>query len=241
MREHEMNNPVLAETKLDSPGSMLLNVFVEPVRVFNRIRTNSTWLLPFIIALIVLGAFTYLVTPYAMEAQKQQILSSEKMTPEQKDLAIQQMDTYKGIASVIGAGAALIGGAIMVFLTSGILMLMGNVVFGGAAKYMTLVAVVCFAQMPSVIGQIVKTPLILLKQSVDIRTSLAVLLPGGDTSSILYFLLNTLTDVFFVWELVLAIIGVSIVYSFTKQKAAGVVLIPTGVIIGVVTLFKLAF
>ncbi|TFH65360.1 MAG: hypothetical protein E4G91_02805, partial [Candidatus Zixiibacteriota bacterium] len=131
--------------------------------------------------------------------------------------------------------------AIMVFLMAGIILLMGTVVFGGSAKYMELIALVCFTGMISVLGQIIKTPLMVMKQTMDIRTSLAVLLPGSDMTSTAYTLLNTFTDVFFIWQVILSIAGVAVIYSFSKGKAAATVLIPVGVIAAVVGVVKAIF
>jgi hypothetical protein len=183
----------------------------------------------------------YVVAPMAMEMQKQEILSSEKLSPEQRDQTVQQMETYKGIGSVIGLIGGLFGAAIMVFLMAGIILFMGTVVFGGSAMFMELVALVCFTGMISVLGQIVKTPLMIMKQTMDIRTSLAVLLPGSDMKSVTYTLLNGFTDVFFVWQMILVIAGVVVLYNFSKGRAAAVVLIPLGVVAGIVGIVKVIF
>ena len=75
----------------------------------------------------------------------------------------------------------------------------------------------------------------------DVRTSLAVLMPGGDIKSIPFFLVNTLTDVFLVWQTIIMIFGVAVIYNFAKQRAAMVVLIPTFAIVAIVSIFKLVF
>ncbi len=117
----------------------------------------------------------------------------------------------------------------MTFLMAGVIMLMGTVVLGGSAKFMQLVALVCYAGMISVLGIIVKTPLMVMKQTMDIRTSLAVLLPGSDTTSTIYAILNGFTDIFFVWQVIVLILGVAAIYNFARGKAATAVLVPVGV------------
>jgi hypothetical protein len=224
------DNTVSNETKADSVGSMLVNIFLSPTRVFGSIKAKPKWIIPFVIFLLATAVTSYMVTPLAMEMQKQQIMTSDKYTPEQRDAAVQQMETFKGLGAIFGVVGGTIGAAIMVFLMAGIVLFMGTVIFGGSAKFMELVALVCFAGMISVLGQIVKTPLMVMKQTMDIRTSLAVLLPGNDMTSFVYTLLNTLTDVFFVWQMILIIGGVSVLYNFSKGKAAATVLIPVGVV-----------
>jgi len=224
------DNTVSNETKADSVGSMLVNIFLSPTRVFGSIKAKPTWIIPFVIFLLATAVTSYMVTPLAMEMQKQQILTSNKYTPEQRDQAVQQMETYKGVGAIFGVVVGTFGAAIMVFLMAGIILFMGTVVFGGSVKFMELVALVCFTGMISVLGQLVKTPLMVMKQTMDIRTSLAVLLPGSDITSFVYTVLNTLTDVFFVWQMILVIGGVAVLYNFSKGKSAATVLIPVGVI-----------
>ena len=117
------------ETSLDSVGSMLVNVFVSPMRVFQRLKVKSTWIVPFIIFILATTATSYVIAPLAMETQKQEIKTSEKLSQEQKDAALQQMETYAGIGVALGVVGGLVGGAIMVFLSAGIVMFMGTVFF----------------------------------------------------------------------------------------------------------------
>lgn len=235
------DNPVSNETKADSVGSMLVNIFLSPTRVFGSIKAKPTWIMPFVIILLFTAVTAYVVAPMAMETQKQEMLSNENLSSEQREQAIQQMETYKGIGSIIGAAAGTLGAAVMVFLMAAIILFMGTVVLGGSAKFMELVALVCFTGMISVLGQIVKTPLMVMKQTMDIRTSLAVLLPGSDVKSVAYTLLNVFTDVFFVWEIILVVAGVAVIYNFTKGKAAIAVLIPVGVAVLITGVLKAIF
>jgi hypothetical protein len=232
------DNPVSNETKADSVGSMLVNIFLSPMRVFESIKAKPTWIIPFVILLLATAVTSYVATPLAMEMQKQQIMTSDKYTPEQREQAVQQMETFKGIGSVFGVVGGLFGAAVVVFLTAAVIMLMGSVIFGGTAKFMVLVSLASLTSMVSVLGQIVKTPLMAMKQTMDIRTSLAVLLPGNDIQSLAYTLLNSLTDVFFVWQIILLIAGVAVIYKFSNGKAAATVLIPVGVIAAIVGIVK---
>jgi hypothetical protein len=225
MPDHSVSN----ETKADSVGSMLVNIFLSPMRVFGSIKAKPTWIIPFVIFLLATAATSYVAAPLAMEMQKQEMMTSDKYTPEQRELAAQQMQTYKGLGVAIGVFGGLIGAAIMVFLMAAVILFMGTVVLGGSARFMELVALVCFTGMISVLGMLVKTPLMAMKQTMDVRTSLAVLLPGSDIKSVAYTLLNTFTDVFFVWGIILVIAGVAVIYNFTKGRAAIAVLIPVGV------------
>jgi len=139
------------------------------------------------------------------------------------------MEASQGFA-MIGVISSPVVWTIFLFIAVGVLMLMGNVIFGGKARFAQVFAMVILSFMTWVVASIVKTPLIVAKDSVDIRTSLAILLPGETNSGALYTLLNTFTDVFVVWQVILLIIGVKVIYDFATQRAAMTVIIPTVVL-----------
>ena len=229
MSETNVESGATAETKHDSAVSMLWNVLLEPTRVFKRIREKPTWALPFIIFLLAFVVVTYLVTPLALEAKKQEISTSEKLSQEQRDAQLQQLELGKKFA-IVGAIVAPIGAGILYLVIWGALILTGTVIQGGTAKASAVWSVLCYSLVPGIISTIVRTPLMLSKGSMDIRTSLAVLLPASAMNKPGFSVLNTFTDIFVVWEIVLLIIGVSVIYGFTKQKASITILVPAAVI-----------
>jgi hypothetical protein len=240
MTEVIPSNSVSNETQLASAGSMLLNIFVSPMQVFQRIKAKPSWVLPFIIAVIVTGVASYYVTPLAMESKMEELRASGKMTDTQEQ-QYQQAAAYQGVTQVFGAIGGMLVAAIIVFGGAAVLLLLGTVVFGGSAKYMGLVALVSYTQMVTILGQIIKIPLIVSKNSMDLRTSLAVFLPSGHTDSAPYYLLSTLTDPFFIWWVVLAIMGIGVIYNFDTKKSSLVVLIPVLVITVIGLILKVAF
>jgi hypothetical protein len=239
----EENTPVssIPETKPDSVGSMLVNIFLEPVRVFHRVQVKPTWLIPLIISVIVISAGAMLTTPYQMDLQRQQIETSADMQPEEKQQALTGMEMAAPYAHWIGLGSALVLTPIIFFIIVGILMLMGNVIMGGESPFKQVASVYAWSGLIAVLGVIIKTALILWRGTADVSLSLALLLPGNDISSPLYGILNQATDIFLIWQIVVLIFGLALIYKFSKQKAAAVVLIPTAVIVGIFTLISVAF
>ncbi len=224
---NEPNAAVVAtETNSMSPWSMLVSIFYEPTKVFRAIKEKPTWIVPLIVFLVVMTGATYFMMPAAQKSQLQRIEQSDVYTAEQKAEIRTQMEASQGFA-MIGVISSPIVWTIFLFIAVGVLMLMGNVIFGGKARFAQVFAMVILSFMTWVISGIVKTPLIVAKDSVDVRTSLAILLPGETNSGPLYTLLNTFTDVFVIWQIVLLIIGVKVIYDFAMQKATLTVVIPT--------------
>ncbi len=230
MADQTNASPLATETNSMSPWSMLVSIFYEPTRVFRALKEKPTWLIPLIIFLLAMTVSTYFIMPAAQKAQLEIIERSDVYTAEQKAQIKEQMATNQGFA-MIGVISAPIFWTIMTFVVVGLIMLMGNVIFGGKAGFSQVYGMVLLSFMTWVISCIVKTPLIVAKDSVDIRTSLAILLPGETISGPLYTFLNTFTDVFVIWQIALLIIGAKVIYDFTTQKAALVVLVPTALLV----------
>ena len=207
---------------------MLVSIFYEPTRVFRALKEKPTWLIPLIFFLVVMTIATYFIMPAAQKAQLAAIDRSEVYSAEQKAQIKEQMEQNKGFA-MIGVIASPIFWVVLIFISVGFTMLMGNAIFGGKARFAQVFSMIILSFMTWVIGTIIKTPLIVAKDSIDVRTSLAIVLPGETTSGPLYSFLNTYTDIFVVWQLVILVIGVKIMYDFVTSKAVMTVLIPTGV------------
>lgn len=226
-----MGGPAV-ETKPLGAGSMLVKIFTEPSAVYKSIKVKNSWALPIIIFLLVTLTVGIVTFPYQLNLQKQAIAQNEKMSQEQRDLAMQQMDAAEGniIFAVIGAVVQSIGAVIFLFIAVGLYMLMGSVILGGSAAFGQVFSLTCWSTLPLVVGSIVKFPLILSKESIDVRTSLALLMPDAKMTDPMVGILNGLTDVFTIWTMIITIIGISIVYNFSKGRAAAVVLVPTAVL-----------
>ncbi len=220
------------ETKPLGAGSMLVKIFSEPSAVFRSIKAKSSWALPLILFLLVITVTGIVSYPYQIDMQRQLIERNENMSQEQRDLAFQQMEAAKSnpVWMSFGVGAQVVGAVIFLFIIVGLYMLMGSVILGGSATFGQVFSVAVWSGIPMVVGSIVKAPLILSKQSLDVRTSLALLMPDAPITDTMVAILNSLTDVFTIWAVILTIIGISIVYNFSKGKAAVVVLVPTLII-----------
>lgn len=229
MAEDIQGSTATIETKPVSTGSMLVSIFTEPSKVFRSIKEKPNWLVPLVLFLVIIMVGTYLMMPIIQKTQLDLLEQSDKYTPEQKE-QYRQAYASSGAFAMIGVITAPIFFVIVMFLGVGMIMLMGNVVFGGKAGFAQVFAMLAWSFMTWVVGSLVKTPLILAKGTLDIRTSLAIVLPGDTMTGPLYSFLNTYTDIFVIWQLILLIIGVKIIYDFATSKASMTVLIPTAVL-----------
>jgi hypothetical protein len=99
----------------------------------------------------------------------------------------------------------------------------GNILMGGETSFKKVLSVSCWSSMVAIPALILKTPLMLLKKSAQIHTSLAALMPAGSEENFLFKIL-THTDIFTIWQICLLSIGLAVVYRFSTRKAAGLVI-----------------
>jgi hypothetical protein len=98
---------------------------------------------------------------------------------------------------------------------------------GGETKFKKVFSVMAWSSLVGMVGQILKTFLILSKgTSRGVVTSLAILMPTpelGEKTPILYRFLSRF-DLFTIWELIIWIIGLAVIYRFETKKSAMLVL-----------------
>lgn len=216
MTDQTMQSPHTPETEAASIWSLMVNVLVEPARTFSQLRQKPRWVVPFLVLLVAVVLASILMSPYVAEMQMDALRQNPNMTQEQQDAAVQFMKSP--IFGAVTAISYLFFFMIVTFVGTGVLMLMGSVIFGGKASFVGVLSVTVLSFMPWLVGTIIKVPLILWKETIDIRTSLALLMPDRELTSPGVSLLNVVTDIFTIWWVVILVIGISVIYEFKDQK-----------------------
>lgn len=227
-----VNEYPTTETKSMSPWSMLVNVLFSPTRVFQAAKEKPKWVVPLIVILLFFMIFAFFMTPIAIKTQMEMLKYSDKYTQEQRDAMMQNAEIGQKFGQIIGVVTAPFMWTFIILIITGLLLLMGNVIFGGAARFVQILLMVCLSFVTWIVSAVIKLPLMIAKDTVDIRTSLALLLPSDvkTLESPLYSFLNGYTDIFVIWQVIVLIIGVKVIYTFTTGRAAATVLIPTAVL-----------
>jgi len=207
-----------SQTPSVSPVGAMFKVLIEPRATFEGLREKSPWVLPAIILLVVILAFTYSTWPYQIMAQAESIRLSENIPAEQRDQIIENMREMQDNPSVgrLVAGPAI--AAVLWLIATGIWLLVGNVILGGDSRYKQVLSMFLYASMTGIPEMIVKGALIHMKGSAHVYTSLALLTPNLDSQSFLFRALNEV-DVFSIWFYALMGIGLSVLCRVQAQKA----------------------
>jgi hypothetical protein len=227
MEEQAPSTPTISSTDI------IVNVFSSPGDAFEGIRTSparaSVWVVPLLILMLLSCCFTYVM--FTNEAIKSQFMDSQrtrmeeqvqagKMSQEQADRAVEQMEKSGGMMIVFGIIGGIIMIAIMFFLAALLFWLIGKFGLkaeGGYGKYLELYGA---AQWIGVLGFIVT---ILL--AVSFGSMYAS--PGGALAVLNNFnpkdtthrLLSSL-NIFTIWQMV--VVGIGLAKFGGKSSGTGI-------------------
>jgi len=203
----------------------LYKIFLEPQDVFNDIKTsfNKMHIIMPLLVLVILGIVTAVVLndlfrdiqwdTIVERLEKQDI--PDDIRAEQFEKIEQRIFEPTTGQIILGYVASAITNIIKVALMALIVLLIGNMVFGGTAKYGPVMAMTAYVYLINVLEMVVKIPLMLNKWSMDVYTGLGVLGIGEPGT----FIHNVFAgiDLFALWRIILLSIGMAIIFE-KKQK-----------------------
>lgn len=200
----------------------LINTLTSPRITFQEITARKRWqdgLTPLIILALV-GILSYgllqeLFTDVQMERATSRILESERIPEEQKAQALERYEKRILIPSSTLRALTWISSAlstpIRVLFMALVVMLIGNFIFGGQARYSSIFPLCAHAYLVTVLEQAVKIPLMLSNWSVDVYTGLGLLGLGERGSFLHHFLAQV--DLFAFWRIFLLSIAMAVQYQ----------------------------
>lgn len=219
----EVTSTVLQEEKTLGGASKIINLFFEPKKVFESLKIKPTWLVPFIIvAILGIGSF-YFTYPLMMKQQVEKIRENEKIPDEQKQKIIEKM-TEQNHPPLWQLPFAPVGVIVVFAIVSAVLFFVFNVLLGGDSTFRRVFSVFCYSSLIGIPSMVVKFPLTMMKQDLNVQTSLALLLSADSKDTFLYRVLSGF-DIFTLWQVILISIGMGVLYSYTTKKAFTVVFV----------------
>jgi len=215
METIENTNPQKQMTAIERT----INVFYAPEKAFENINLKPTWLFPVLLILFSSLGFMYATHDLQTSYQKKIIMDSERFSEDQKDKILEGMENPSALREYIipAVGVTVTAFAIPAIL-AGIFMLFGNFVYGGTATYKNIFSVTAWAGLIGIVEMIVKAPLMIARNSMEVYTSLAVLMDEALSKTWGFQLLN-LIDVFVIWKIIIYSIAFSIVFKLSKNKS----------------------
>ena len=200
--------------------SKAIGIFSRPKEIFVSIDERPDWLVPFAIVMAI-SILSTVITFHSVLLPEQMAKMAEMgtLTEEQLANAREMMGGMWGILlSLIGV---IIIMPLVLFLRSGIFLVFSNIL-GGEANFKKVLSVLSWTLLIQGAGTIVKTPIMLIRETSQVITSLALFFPFLCTESFSFRLLNRF-DFFTIWGLVLIGLGLSTVSKFSIKKGMGLV------------------
>ncbi len=196
----------------------ILRVFYAPSETFEAVaeqRSAADWLVPTIVVALAIFFSTYLTSPiYVAEAMGQ---IREQAPAEQGG----EMENTATAIRISGLIAAPVMTFVMLFIGAAIYLLVGKLL-GGLLGYGHCLALVAYTSLISILQHVVKTPLVLANETMNVQLGLGMFLSEEAQKSFGGALLS-LIDPFIVWMIVIAGLGLSIVGQIERSRAyAGV-------------------
>jgi len=200
-------------------------IFFEPSKTFAALNRTPSWLFPVIVLIVIVMISSVIVTPFRVQEARDQIDQNPRLSAQQKEEIIDRMDdqqdkpVMKLLSYVIGP---IVGVLLFVIAIAAACYFGGNVILGGETSFKKVLAVSCWSGLVAIPASIVKMPLMMVKKTSQIHTSLAAIMPSGSDESLIFKILSH-TDIFTIWQIWLIALGLAIIYKFSTKKTATMV------------------
>lgn len=230
--EEEENAPQMSEP------ATLANIFFEPGRTFEALRAKPRFIMAGLIIIVLTMTFQILfvqklgeerIKRFTIE-QLDKNAQIQAMKPEDKERIVQQQTTIGGYIRNFGIPIIMI----IVFLIGGLAYWLGTNAMGGSSTFLRGLSTWIYSSFPPAVVSMVANILVLFLKSpdeIDLADSQRGLVHANPTlffdgkSMPVLTTLVSLIDVFFIWGLILAVIGLRKTGKISSGAAWAIVLI----------------
>ena len=212
MNGEETKKPMSAMNKV-------INIFTSPREALESINEKPTWLVPYVIIIVFFLFMMYMTLDIQMGDQMAG-LEARDMSEQQMEAAKSQMQGPMRYAGFVIGPIFMLG---VNALFAACVLLAANLMIGGQEiGFKKMFSLLMWTGLVGIIGLLITTFLAIQKGTmVGVSMDLSILLPvvpAGETKSLMHHLLARF-DLFIFWQLALWVIGLSVMYKTTIQKA----------------------
>ncbi len=223
MMDEQIPTPGTAVPETAQMGMVarFISVFTDPKRAFLTIRKNHEWLVVLVLV-SVLGLATYQLTRPIIRKDviadlEETLKSNPNITEERREEIIESVAARfdNPVWQLVGPVFQLLA----MVVVSAILLFLGNIILGGQTKFLYVLNMYALTLLIMIPESIVKVPLMISKESTKVQTSLALFVSSESANTFLGTLLGKF-DLFGLWQLVLIILGLSVLCRTPVSKSA---------------------
>lgn len=222
-----MNNETV-ETSQMSVIDKVAGIFTSPRETLEHIEQKPNLLAPYLIFLVAIIIMQYLTLDISMN-DRLAVIDAKGATAERLETAQREL---QGPAKYIGIIISPVMIPLIWVVFGGALLIVGNLMLGTKVSFKKTYSIAAWSSLVAIFGFILVTFLIISKGTAHgVALDLSILLPTpevGENTTVFYRFLSKF-DLFTIWQLVLWVIGLSVMYRVTIKKAAVPVLILWGI------------
>jgi len=211
----QSNNP--SEVKEMNMLSRIIGVFTSPGATFQSIARKPKWIVPGIIIILIGLGTTFLLRDVIL--QEQRVKTEEQLIKRGVDSSQMEsiLEKNQQITKIAMYPAVLITMAVMFVIVAAIWLFVANVVLGGQATFNQMLGVSVYRGFIPAVGGLIKAPLMISQNTVNIHFSLATFMPEEAVDTFLYKFLAQI-ELFNVWSIIVLCIGIAVVSKLNVKK-----------------------
>ncbi len=233
----ETNNQPLTsvETPPRSIWSIIIGIFTSPTQAMEDFKKKPSLLVVIIVTYVLASIVGITTAKYSSQLQYDMLKTSTVIPAE----ILQQMKTEGENANPWVGG--LSGGIVVLVISligAGLAMFIGKFVFAGDANFKAIWTVVLLAGLITMVGGVLRIPLVLAKESMLVSYGFAAAMPGKGFTSVLYSIFYY-CDFFMIWTVIVEGIGLSKILGISKGKGITTAAISSGLLIAVMITLSL--
>lgn len=195
----------------------IVGVFTSPGNTFQAIQAKPSWIVPAIILLVLTVVFVFVAKPVIIsESIEQQQVQLEKRGLDEAQIE-EALQKSAGIVKIMIFVGAVVVTLIGYFLWAAVLLFISNVILGGSARYAQMMAVNIYRNFILMVGGLIKLPIMLSKETMNVHFSLATFLPDEQKTTFLYKILMQI-ELFNIWAIAVTCIGVGVMSKAGTKK-----------------------
>ncbi len=204
----------------------MIRLFHAPVETFESVRIRHSWhdwFLPTLIAAIVATVGAQVTMPLLLEQQqeaveKQMRANEANMTKAQIEQQRDMMEKMEGITSATTLVMTPVSIFVMLFIVSGLVLLVGRFIMGGEITYGQVLAAEGYISLILVLQVAVLTPIRVAKESVLIMLGPGLFFDNDALTGVAGRML-AMVDIFVLWQVVLGAVALTVLTRGSFSRA----------------------
>jgi len=219
--------------------SSYFDVISNPKKAFETIFAEKlpVWV-PLVLVLLVTLAGTSLIFDQAIDMETLKLEYNPDIGEDEFDQTMQYMEKMKEPPmKYFGIAMPLIFIPVIFAISALLVLLGGNFIFGGKAKYGDVFKLIAYGSAISIVSWAAQLLVFYISGNAPTLFSPAAFLPLAEFYTATYSILAAL-DIFTLWSLAVTGFGISVLYKFDMTKSMA---IPFGFYILYIVVFKLIF